>query len=51
MKGDFLYYAGAPVKHAKIEATGYQPQVSLDAGIAELIKVYTILRVKGYANA
>jgi len=21
MKGDFLYYAGAPVKHAKIEAT------------------------------
>ncbi|MDZ4798555.1 MAG: NAD(P)-dependent oxidoreductase [Bryobacteraceae bacterium] len=39
------------VSNAKIEATGYQPQVSLDAGIAELIKVYTILRVKGYANA
>jgi nucleoside-diphosphate-sugar epimerase len=39
------------VSNAKIEATGYKPDVSLDQGIAELIKVYTILRAKKFVNA
>lgn len=39
------------VSNAKIEATGFLPQVSLDMGITELIKVYTILRAKLYVNA
>jgi nucleoside-diphosphate-sugar epimerase len=39
------------VSNARIEATGYRPRVSLDMGIRELIKVYTAIRVKGYANA
>jgi nucleoside-diphosphate-sugar epimerase len=39
------------VSNAKIEKTGYKPDVSLDMGIAELIKVYTILRAKKYVNA
>ena len=32
------------VSNAKIEATGFLPQFSLDAGIAELIKGYTMMR-------
>jgi len=32
------------VSNAKIEATGYKPDISLQAGIAELIKGYQIIR-------
>lgn len=39
------------VSNAKIEGTGYLPKVSLDQGITELLKVYTILRNKRYVNA
>lgn len=39
------------VSNAKIEATGFQPQYSLDAGIDELIKGYSILRRRQYSNA
>jgi nucleoside-diphosphate-sugar epimerase len=39
------------VSNEKIERTGYKPAHSLDFGIRELIKAYTILRVKRYANA
>lgn len=39
------------VSNAKIEATGYQPAVTLDMGITELIKVYTMLRAKQHVNA
>jgi nucleoside-diphosphate-sugar epimerase len=38
------------VSNAKIEATGFQPQVSLDAGITELLKGYQIVRRGGFAN-
>jgi nucleoside-diphosphate-sugar epimerase len=38
------------VSNARIEATGYQPQVSLDAGIRELIKGYTMIRNTRYGN-
>ena len=38
------------VSNDKIEATGYKPQVSLQATIAELIKGYQILRRNQYAN-
>jgi len=38
------------VSNAKIEATGYRPAFSLDAGITELIKGYTILRNSKYGN-
>jgi nucleoside-diphosphate-sugar epimerase len=38
------------VSNAKIEATGYQPQVSLDAGIRELIKGFTMIRNSVYGN-
>jgi nucleoside-diphosphate-sugar epimerase len=39
------------VSNEKIERTGYRPVHSLEFGIDELIKAYTILRVKQYANA
>lgn len=39
------------VSNEKIERTGYKPVVSLDQGIQELIKAYTILRAKQYVNA
>lgn len=39
------------VSNEKIERTGYKPAYSLDFGIRELMKAYTILRVKRYANA
>jgi len=39
------------VSNEKIERTGYKPAVSLDMGIRELIKVYSILKTKLYANA
>ena len=38
------------VSNEKIERTGFKPVVSLQAGIAELIKGYQIVRKNGYAN-
>ena len=38
------------VSNTKIEAAGYRPQVSLDAGIRELIKGYTMIRNNRYGN-
>jgi nucleoside-diphosphate-sugar epimerase len=38
------------VSNARIEATGFKPQHSLDMGIEELRKAYTILRPRNYAN-
>lgn len=38
------------VSNEKIERTGFRPAVSLDAGIAELIKGYTMIRNTRYGN-
>lgn len=38
------------VSNAKIEATGFKPAYSLDAGIAELIKGYKMIRNTRYGN-
>ena len=38
------------VSNEKIEATGFKPQMSLDKGIAELIKGYTMIRNTRYGN-
>lgn len=38
------------VSNAKIEATGFQPSMSLDAGISELIKGYTMMKNTQYSN-
>lgn len=38
------------VSNAKIEATGYRPQVSLAAGVRELIKGFTMIRNSVYGN-
>jgi nucleoside-diphosphate-sugar epimerase len=38
------------VSNAKIEATGFRPQYSLDDGIRELIKVFAMLRDTRYGN-
>jgi nucleoside-diphosphate-sugar epimerase len=38
------------VSNEKIEKTGFQPAVSLTAGITELIKAYQIIRRNQYAN-
>lgn len=38
------------VSNAKIEATGYKPQVTLDAGITELIKGFGMIRNTRYGN-
>lgn len=38
------------VSNAKIEATGFQPVFSLDAGIQELIKGYRMIRNSMYGN-
>ena len=38
------------VSNAKIEATGFRPQVSLQAAIAELIKGYQIIRRNAFTN-
>lgn len=38
------------VSNAKIEATGFLPSVSLDAGISELIKGYIMLKNSLYGN-
>jgi len=39
------------VSNAKIEATGYRPDYSLEMGICELKKAFQILRARRYANA
>jgi nucleoside-diphosphate-sugar epimerase len=38
------------VSNEKVERTGYRPAVSLDEGIRELIKGYTMIRNSKYAN-
>lgn len=38
------------VSNAKIEATGYKPMYSLDMGISDLIKGYTMLKNTRYGN-
>ena len=38
------------VSNAKIEATGFETSVSLDLGIAELIKGYSMLKNSRYGN-
>jgi nucleoside-diphosphate-sugar epimerase len=38
------------VSNAKLEATGYKTSVSLDAGIAELIKGYAMIKNSVYGN-
>lgn len=38
------------VSNEKIEKTGYKPIYSLDAGIRELIKTFTILNNNRYGN-
>ena len=38
------------VSNAKIEAAGYQPRYSLQAGICELKKAFEILKVRRYGN-
>ena len=38
------------VSNAKIEATGYKPKFSLDRGITDLIKGYTMIRNTRYGN-
>lgn len=39
------------VSNAKIESTGFEPAYSLDDGIGELIKGYTMIRNNRYGNA
>lgn len=39
------------VSNEKIEKTGFKPDYSIDMGIAELIKVYTIIKNRKYGNA
>lgn len=38
------------VSNAKIEATGFMPEFSLDRGIGELIKGYTMIKNSSYSN-
>ncbi|MCB1918817.1 MAG: NAD(P)-dependent oxidoreductase [Candidatus Competibacteraceae bacterium] len=38
------------VSNVKVEATGFRPAFSLDDGIQELIKGYTMIRKQGYGN-
>jgi nucleoside-diphosphate-sugar epimerase len=38
------------VSNEKIERTGFKPEVSLQAGIAELLKGYQVIRRSGYSN-
>ncbi len=38
------------VSNAKIERTGFKPQMSVEMGIAELLKGYQIIRRSGYSN-
>jgi nucleoside-diphosphate-sugar epimerase len=38
------------VSNEKIEATGFKPQYSLDMGVKELLKGYTIINNSKFAN-
>ena len=38
------------VSNAKIEATGFKPMYSLDMGIGDLIKGYTMIKNTRYGN-
>jgi nucleoside-diphosphate-sugar epimerase len=38
------------VSNEKVERTGYRPAYSLDDGIRELIKGFTMIRARGYSN-
>ncbi len=38
------------VSNAKIEAAGFKPEVSLQKGIAELVKGYQIIRRNQFSN-
>ncbi len=38
------------VSNEKIEKTGFMPKFSMDDGILQLMKAYTIIRNKGYSN-
>jgi len=38
------------VSNARLAGTGFKPEWSLDRGITELIKAYTILRNSKYSN-
>ena len=38
------------VSNAKMEATGWRPKFSLDAGIEELVKGFTMIRNTRYGN-
>jgi nucleoside-diphosphate-sugar epimerase len=38
------------VSNAKLESTGWKPQIDLDAGIRELIKGYTMIKNTRYGN-
>ena len=38
------------VSNAKIEATGFKPAFSLDAGVAELVKGFAMIRNNRYGN-
>ena len=38
------------VSNAKIEATGFKPAFSLDSGIGELVKGYTMIKNSVYGN-
>jgi nucleoside-diphosphate-sugar epimerase len=38
------------VSNAKIESTGFKPMYSLDVGIDELIKGYTMIKNTRYGN-
>ena len=38
------------VSNSKLENTGWKPGVSLDKGISELIKAYSILKINKYSN-
>ncbi len=38
------------VSNEKLEKTGFKPSVSIDAGIAELIKGYTMIKNSSYSN-
>ena len=38
------------VSNARIEATGFQPAVGLDAGLRELVKAYQVIRRQQFSN-
>jgi hypothetical protein len=38
------------VSNAKIEATGWRPRFSLDAGVQELVKGFVMIRNSLYGN-